>query len=87
MEIANIDKEIIHIFWPTWKMSMKCPERKWLLIILKVTKKTGFHLSLEDTIFEKPQGGTEGKIDPLPSRLRDKSQPIANIFCLLRAMF
>ena len=27
------------------------------------------------------------KIDPLPSCLRDKSEPIANIFCLLRAMF
>ena len=54
---------------------------------IKGHKKAGFHLSLEDTIFEKPQGGTEGKIDPLPSRLRDNSQPIANIFCLLRAMF
>ena len=27
------------------------------------------------------------KIDPLPSHLRDKSEPIANIFCLLKAMF
>ena len=33
------------------------------MIILKDTKKQGFTLSLEDTFFEKPQGG---QIDPLP---------------------
>ena len=31
------------------------------MIILKVTKNQGFTLSLEDTFFEKPQGG---QIDP-----------------------
>ena len=33
------------------------------MIILKVTKKQGFTLYLEDTFFEKPQGG---QIDPPP---------------------
>ena len=28
------------------------------MMILKVTKNKGFTLSLEDTIFEKPQGGS-----------------------------
>ena len=32
--------------------------------MLKVTKNQGFTLSLEDTFFEKPQGG--GQIDTLP---------------------
>ena len=37
-------------------------------IILKVTKNQGFTLSLEDTVFEKPQGG--GQIDaPAPAVL------------------
>ena len=35
---------------------MKFSGKIWLLIILKVTKKQGFNLSLEDTFFEKPQG-------------------------------
>ena len=33
----------------------------YLMVILKVTKKQGFPLSLEDTFFKKPQGG---QIDP-----------------------
>ena len=37
-------------------------------IILKVAKNQGFTLSLEDTTFEKPQGGG-GEIDPA-SRFR-----------------
>ena len=56
-------------------------------IILKVTKKQGFTLSLEDTFFEKPQGG--GQIDTPPSRFRVKglknngiSLQMANIFNL-----
>ena len=40
-----------------------------LMIILKVTKNQGFTLSLEDTLFKKPQdrggkGCGEGQIDP-----------------------
>ena len=35
------------------------------MIILKVTKKQGFTLSLENTLLEKPQdGGGGGQIDP-----------------------
>ena len=41
----------------------------WLIIILKVTRKQGFTLSLEDTVLEKPQGWGGGQIDS-PSRLR-----------------
>ena len=37
------------------------------MIILKVTENQGLTFSLEDTLFEKPQG--EGKVDP-PSRFR-----------------
>ena len=36
------------------------------MIILKVTKRQGFTLSLEDTFFEKPQ---RGQIDPPPAVL------------------
>ena len=61
MKIANIDREIPHIFWMTWGMSLKFSEKMYLMIILKVTKKQGFPLYLEDTFFKKPQGG---QIDP-----------------------
>ena len=37
-------------------------------IILKVTKNQSFTLSLEDSIFEKPQGGG-GQIEPPPALL------------------
>ena len=36
-------------------------------MILKVTKKQGFTISLEDTFFEKPQG--RGSVCDSPSRL------------------
>ena len=42
------------------------------MIILKVTKDQGFTLSLEDTFFEKLQGGG-GQIDA-PSRFRVNGQ-------------
>ena len=38
------------------------------MIILKVTKNQGFTLSVEDTFFEKPQGGSNWP--PPPSRFR-----------------
>ena len=56
MKIANIDREILHIFWTTWGISMKFAGKMCLMIILKVTKNQGFSLSLEDTFFEKSQG-------------------------------
>ena len=36
---------------------MKFSEKVCLKVILKITKNQGFTLSLEDTLFEKPQGG------------------------------
>ena len=60
MKIVNIDGENLHIFLMKGKMC--------LMIILKVTKKQDFTLSLEDTVLEKPHGGSQ--IDPLPSCLR-----------------
>ena len=42
---------------------MKFSKKICLMIILKVTKNQGFTLSLEDTFFEKPQGGG-GQFDP-----------------------
>ena len=43
---------------------MKFLEKMSLKIILKVTKNQGLTFSLEDTIFEKPQEGSQ--IDPPP---------------------
>ena len=37
-------------------ISIKFSGKLWLMITMKVTKKQGFTLSLEDTFFEKPQG-------------------------------
>ena len=34
---------------------MKFSEKMWLMILLKVTKKQGFALSLENIFLEKPQ--------------------------------
>ena len=52
MNMANIGREILHIFWKTWGISMKFSEKMWLMIMLKVTKNQGINLSLEDT-FQK----------------------------------
>ena len=49
---------------------MKFSGKMLLLKILKVTKNRGFTLCLEDTYFEKPQGGSIRR--PLPSRFRVK---------------
>ena len=35
-------------------------------MILKVTKKQGFTVTLEDKFFEKPQDGRGGQTDPPP---------------------
>ena len=56
MKIANIDREIIYIFWTTWGISTKFSGKVWLTIILKLTNK-GFTLSLEDIFFENPKEG------------------------------
>ena len=70
MKIANIDREFLHIFWTTWGNSMKFSEKMCFEIILKVTKNQGFTLSLEDTIFEKPQRDEVKLIPPVVLGLR-----------------
>ena len=44
---------------------MKFSGNMWLMIVLKVTRKQGFTISLEDTFFEKSQGrgGGGGQIE------------------------
>ena len=42
MKIVDIDGENLHIFWTTWGISMKLSGKMWLMMILKVTKTTGF---------------------------------------------
>ena len=59
MKIANIDRESLHIFWTTWRISMKFSGKIWLMIILKVTKNQGFTIALEDTSSEKSKGGVK----------------------------
>ena len=54
------------------------------MIILKVTKKQGFTLSLEDTFFEKPQG--EVKLIP-PAVLGLKSLSLIIRNCLNSGTF
>ena len=62
MKIANIDRGgFLHIFWTTWGNLMKCLGKMCFKVILKVTENQGFTLSLEDTFFEKPQGGQSTK--------------------------
>ena len=39
MKIANIDREILHIFWTTSGISVQVSRKMWIMIILKVTKK------------------------------------------------
>ena len=72
IKIANIEREIVHIFWTTWGISMEFSGKVWLMIILKLTKNQCFILSLKDTFFEKPQmtedggGGVGGGGDQTP---------------------
>ena len=47
---------------------MKFSGKMCFKIISKVTKKQGFTLSLEDTFFEKPQGGV--RLTPQPFRVK-----------------
>ena len=67
MKIANIHREIIHIFWTTWGISMKSSVKMWLMIILKVIKNQGFTLALEDKKKKKPKKWESVWV---PSRLR-----------------
>ena len=66
MKKVNIDEESLHIFWTTWGILMRFSGKMSFMIILKFTKNQGFHISLEDTFLEKPQGN----IKLTPSLLR-----------------
>ena len=66
MKIANIDWEFLHIFWTTWKNSMKFSGKMCYKITLKVIKNQGFILSLQDTFFEKTTGREGGGVKLLP---------------------
>ena len=78
MKITKFDREILHIFWTTWANPIKFWGKVCFKIILKVTKSQGFILSLEDTIFEKPQ---EGQTDPpSPPAVLGLSLELTDIF-------
>ena len=47
IKLVNIKGETLHIFWMTWGNSMTFLGKMWLMIILKVTKKLGFSLSVK----------------------------------------
>ena len=51
IKIINIDKENVHIFQSTRGISMKFSGKMRLMIILKVIKKQGFTLSVENTVY------------------------------------
>ena len=57
LKIANTDRESLHIYWMTCGILIKSSGKMWFMVILKVTKKQGFILSLQDIFLEKPQGG------------------------------
>ena len=68
MKIANIDREIVHIFWTTWADSIKFSGKMYFKIILKVTKNQGFTLSLfRKYIFQKTTAGRGVKLTLLPT--------------------
>ena len=79
MKIANIDREILHNFWTTWRISKKSSGKMWLMIIKKVTKNQGFTLSLEDTFFEKPQWGRQIVPPPSPPAIFGLRKPMQNL--------
>ena len=63
-KIANIDREIVHIFWMNWGNSMKFSETMLLKIILKVTKKPGIQPLFRRYNFRKTtEGGWGVQID------------------------
>ena len=75
MKIANIDRESLYFFLTTWGISMKFLEKMWLMIILKVTKKQGPNLSLEDIFLKNCKGGSIWPPSPAFLGLRDAVWP------------
>ena len=77
------------IFWTTWVTSMKFSEKMWLMIILKV-KKQVFTISLEETLFEKPQGGVQTDTPlhhPRPSCFRVEIWLWIIVFLLIAVLY
>ena len=66
MKIGYIERENLYIFWMTWLITLKFAGKMWLSIILKVTKKKDFSLSLENRFLEKPQSMGEVKLSSPP---------------------
>ena len=60
MKIVNIEEENLHIFWTSWGISMKFPEKMSLMIILKVRKSQYSILFLRNTFLEKQKVGEWG---------------------------
>ena len=50
-KIVKIKEVKIHIFWDTWWISMKFLGKMYFNMILKVTKKESFTLSLDSMFF------------------------------------
>ena len=48
VEIVNIDEENLYIFRAIWGISIKFSGKSCLMTMIKVTKKQGFTLSLEN---------------------------------------
>ena len=69
IKIADIDREVLDIFWTTWGISMKLLGKMWLTIIIQIyiyikkTKTPGFHLVFKRYIFRKSTR-ERGQIDP-----------------------
>ena len=55
IEIANIEREGLDIFWTTWGISMKFSAKMWLMIILS-HKKPGLQTLFRRYIFGKMTG-------------------------------
>ena len=61
MKIANIDREILHNFWTTWRISIKFSEKRWYDIwCFKSHKKSGFHSLFRKYIFGRTTGQRAG---------------------------
>ena len=55
MKIVHIGKESLQIFLATLGILTKFPGKMCLMILLKVSERQGFALSLENSVLIKPQ--------------------------------
>ena len=66
MKIVNIEGENLRILWAMWETSTKFSGKMWLTMILKVTKKQGFTLTLKYNFFGKQQRTSNWPPPPPP---------------------